>query len=121
MQTIDSIESKLYSQDLSVKKEALLKASHFISSNPSDKNSINSLALKLADVFSNINSTNELRLTLLQELRKVSKVVEKAMLNPKQFADRIVLSLRNNNFITRILALRVLQAVPSFLTESLDI
>jgi len=88
---------------------------------PEEGIKINSLALKLADVFGNQHTTNEIRLALLQELRKCAKVLAKVMLNKNEFANRIVTTLRANNFITRILALRVLQTVPSFLSECLDI
>ena len=83
-----------------------------------DDHILDSLILKVADVFG--NSTNQLRaLIVTQIFEKCSSQIEQFLSNKEVFLKRIEHNLMSNDIQARILALKILSYLPSLLITRL--
>ena len=81
---------------------------------------LDSIILKVADVFA--NSTNQLRAQIVTQIfQKCSSQIEAYLTNKEVFLKRIEHNLVSNDPQARILSLKILSFLPSFLITRLNV
>jgi len=83
---------------------------------------INSIMLKIADVFSNQETTNKLRAHIVKELiAKCQTILETNVFNKQEFATRASQPLMSNDPQQRMITLKMFSYLPSFIQTRIDI
>ena len=115
----DAVVAKLYSQNVQLQQEAIEEIAIMVETTD-DSQFIDSITLKVADVFA--NSTNQLRAQITQEIFfNCRQKIETNLTNKEVFLKRIESNLVSNDPQARILSLKILSYLPSFLITRLNV
>lgn len=83
---------------------------------------INSIMLKIADVFAGRETTNKLRAHIVKELiAKTHTILEKHVFNKEEFTTRASHPLLSNDPQQRMITLRMFSYLPGFISTRIDI
>ena len=119
------IEAKLQSNKFYDRIEAVERITQVIlekGSQGQDIIFINSIILKIADVFAAQDTTNKLRAHIVKELiAKTHKILEVHVFNKEEFTTRVSQPLMSNDPQQRMITLKMFSYLPSFISMRIDI
>ena len=119
------VEAKLQSTRFYDRIEAIERISQIIQERGSqgqDVIFINSIMLKIADVFSFQDTTNKLRAHIVKELiAKCHRLLEAHVFNKQEFTTRVSCPLLSNDPQQRMITLKMFSYLPSFIQTRIDI
>lgn len=122
------VEAKLQSARFYDRIEAIERISQIIQERgtpgaaSSDVIFINSIILKVADVFASQDTTNKLRAHIVKELiAKCHKILEVHVFNKQEFTTRASQPLLSNDPQQRMITLKMFSYLPSFIQTRIDI